>query len=79
MADPLNTEQAKKALGDVARGRPPRADDLTPDEAKRRLRDSTRRPDLLSLARTQPLLAVIMALGYGFIVGGNRDTAAKNS
>jgi len=79
MADPLNTEQAKAALGDVARGRPPRARDLTPDEAKRRLRDSVHRPNLLSLARTQPLLAVVIALGYGFMLGSNREAAVKNS
>lgn len=75
MADPLTTEQAKAALRDVARGRPPRARHLTAEAAKRRLRDATHGPNLMALARTQPLLAVTMALGYGFTFGGHEIRA----
>lgn len=71
MVDPLTPEQAKAALRDVARGRLPRSRNLTPEAAKKRLRDTTHGPTLMSLARTQPLLAVTLALGYGFTLGGD--------
>ncbi len=70
MADPLTPEQAKAALRDVARGRSVTRQ-LTTEEAKKRLSNATHRPNLMSLARTQPLLAVTMALGYGFTLAGH--------
>ncbi len=71
MADPLTPEQAKAALRDVARGRSVGTRRLTTEEAKKRLSNATHRPNLMSLARTQPLLAVTMALGYGFTLAGH--------
>ena len=69
MVNPLTPEQAKAALRDVAQGRPPQSRQLTTEEAKRRLRNATHGPNLISLARTQPLLAMTIALGYGFTLG----------
>ena len=77
MADSLTTAQAKEALRDVARGRPARARHFTTETAKKRLSDAARAPDLMSLVRTRPLLAVTMALGYGFTLGGNTIQAGS--
>ena len=77
MADPLTPEQAKAALRDVARGRSVGTRQLTTEEAKKRLSDATHGANLMSLARAHPLLAVTMALGYGFTLGGHEIQAER--
>jgi hypothetical protein len=77
MADPLSTEQAKTALANVVRGRSRRPPRPTTREAKEKLRQLAKAPTLLDMARTQPILAVAVAIGYGIVLGSGRTDRGK--
>lgn len=72
MADSLSPEEAKAALAGVVHGKARKILKPTTEDAKETLRRMARAPTLLSLARTEPLIALSVALGYGFILGSSR-------